>query len=600
MLMADRVLAIEELQHQIRVYLALKDVKTCTLVSQQWNRYWGRSLWSQIRLQQHHHTNLSFLPRQGPNIQRLSCEFVTPSIIQSITQSCLTLRSLYLHLDKHSANVSSEALEKLFLGVGSVRLTRVHIRLDVRFVHPMRLQGLGKAKELKELYLDPYCSASSSEAVGYEREEYLRLLHVCAGLESFICGGVFLELRRPKSVQKSRNGERGEDEGLLRVKKGSSSSLVSSSPKGDRCPGGQFTALSRRLSSSSQSSLDFAPTPSKADLALLQSIPRFEGYSLRRLNVQSSPLDVPAFHQLVGLCPLLEELTISRAQGASFTSKTWTILSRLCPRLRMIRLENDELVTQHLPDLGDIILNFPMLESLELIDCGFEQDPDLVALGARLRELKAEHDGKAHPLKRLALTGAMGHSTRILADALTNLEAVSLQSLTVGKTSSLSLFQQRQQREMSAIQVLDWEEPLVNLTVSWTCFETLSLLDFTKVDFPPKTLDKIFPFVARSRNLHSLGIAWTQLLSLYKHPIDPLTNQLISGWTLGIELPYLQKTNFDKSNQQQQQNRSTNNNNNTHLPYNREFALQELQDHVCLCLDDKELKICSLVFKDWN
>ncbi|KAG0072511.1 hypothetical protein BGZ89_005620, partial [Linnemannia elongata] len=541
MLMADRVLAIEELQHQIRVYLALKDVKTCTLVSQQWNRYWGRSLWSQIRLQQHHHTNLSFLPRQGPNIQRLSCEFVTPSIIQSITQSCLTLRSLYLHLDKHSANVSSEALEKLFLGVGSVRLTRVHIRLDVLFVHPMRLQGLGKAKELKELYLDPYCSASSSEAVGYEREEYLRLLHVCAGLESFICGGVFLELRRPKSVQKSRNGERGKDEGLLRVKKGSSSSLVSSSPKGDRCPGGQFTALSRRLSSSSQSSVDFAPTPSKAHLALSQSIPRFEGYSLRRLNVQSSPLDVPAFHQLVGLCPLLEELTISRAQGASFTSKTWTILSRLCPRLRMIRLENDELVTRHLPDLGDILLKFPMLESLELIDCGFEQDPDLVALGARLRELKAEQDGKAHPLKRLALTGAMGHSTRILADALTNLEAVSLQSLTVGKTSSLSLFQQRQQREMSAIQVLDWEEPLVNLTVPWTCFETLSLLDFTKVDFPPKTLDKIFPFVARSRNLHSLGIAWTQLLSLYKHTIDPLTNQLISGWTLGIELPYLQK-----------------------------------------------------------
>lgn len=39
MLMADRVLAIEELQHQIRVYLTLKDVKACTLVSQQWNRY---------------------------------------------------------------------------------------------------------------------------------------------------------------------------------------------------------------------------------------------------------------------------------------------------------------------------------------------------------------------------------------------------------------------------------------------------------------------------------------------------------------------------------------------------------------------------------
>lgn len=39
LLMADIVLAIVELQDQIRVYLSHKDVKTCTLVSRQWNRY---------------------------------------------------------------------------------------------------------------------------------------------------------------------------------------------------------------------------------------------------------------------------------------------------------------------------------------------------------------------------------------------------------------------------------------------------------------------------------------------------------------------------------------------------------------------------------
>lgn len=340
------------------------------------------------------------------------------------------------------------------------------MRFDVRFVDPIRFWGLGKLKELRELYLDPYCSVGGGEAAGYEREDYLSILHVCTGLESFICGGMFLELRRPRSGQESRYGGGRREEVMLCVKKGSSSSLLSSSPKN-------------------------------------------EGYSLRRLHVQSSPLDVHAFHHLVGLCPLLEELTISRAQGVSFTSKTWKLLSQFCPRLLMIRLENDELVAQHMPDLGDILMMFPVLRSLELVDCRFERDPDLVALGARLRELKAEQDGKPHPLKRLALTGAIGHSTQILADALTNLEAVSLQSLTVGKTSSPLPFQRYRQRGMSVSQILEWDEPFVDLTVPWTCFETLSLLDFTKVDFPPNTLAKIFPLVAQSSKLHSLGIAWT-------------------------------------------------------------------------------------------
>ncbi|KAK3837582.1 MAG: hypothetical protein JOS17DRAFT_799457, partial [Linnemannia elongata] len=350
----------------------------------------------------------------------------------------------------------------------------------------MRFWGLGKVRELRELYLDPYCSVGGGGAVGYKREECMSILHVCTGLESFICGGVFLEMRRFRSGQESRSGE----------KKGPSLPMAFTSPNS-------------------------------------------EGYSLRRLHIQSSPLDVPAFHHLVGLCPFLEELTISRAQGASFTSKTWTLLSQFCPRLQMVRLENDELVTQHMPDLGDILMMFPVLKSLELVDCRFERDPDLVALGARLRELKAEQDGKPHPLKRLALTGAMGHSTQILADALTNLEAVALQSLTVGKTSSLLPFQQRQQGWMSVSQILEWDEPFVDLSVRWTCFETLSLLDFTKVDFPPSTLNKIFPLVAQSCNLHSLGVAWTQLLSLYNQPINPVTKR--AAWALSIKLPYLQK-----------------------------------------------------------
>ncbi|KAF9902296.1 hypothetical protein EC991_005063 [Linnemannia zychae] len=488
----DKVIAIEELQGLICRDLSHKDVKDCTLVCRAWNRLWGRMLWTQIRLFKHHHKNSDFLERQGGHIQLLSCEFVDSTVVTAITQFCPTLRSLYLHLDYNSAEVEASALDEMFQRM-KIRLTKVHIRFDATFVNPMVLLGLARLSQLTELFLDPYLSKASKDDLSMDA--YMSILNVCATLQSFICGGCFLEIWGKARQLTSEN----EIVAPLETKNETS--------KGDRGSAGLFTAQSRSLSSS-QTSPNSQVTPlTKTEvkpLILTPSAPTLIAYNFRRLHIQSSPLDIIDFYRLIGLCPLLEELTLRREQGA-FTHDAWKTLSDLCPRLRLIRFENVNMSLPHTPDLAAVVTDFSCLECLELVNCEFDKDPDLIALGTRLEELYQQRNETPHPLRRLQITGVIDQSTQVLADAFAALgSSTLLQFLTIGKTSSPI-----KRDGHGKVIAPEWDENAVDFsTITPLRLESLRVLDVTMVNFTKVGLKQFFSLIPRHCiHLNSLGLS---------------------------------------------------------------------------------------------
>ncbi|KAG0273620.1 F-box and leucine-rich repeat protein 4 [Linnemannia exigua] len=196
---------------------------------------------------------------------------------------------------------------------------------------------------------------------------------------------------------------------------------------------------------------------------------------------------------------------MTKALG-SFNLDGWRTLAKYCPQIRLIRLENNTMATNCLPDLATVVTDFPWLESLELVDFYFGKDPDLVALDEHLQVLEKQQNGKPHPLKRIYFTGALGQPAKVLLDALA-LSSLSMESLTIGKTPSP--YRSDSFEQTSGSHMLEFNVP-------WSCLNTLTRLDISMVPFPDKvSLRQFFGQVEQSNCLWSLGLSPSHLRALY-------------------------------------------------------------------------------------
>lgn len=487
-------------------------------------------MWTHFRFQERHRKT-PILQLQGCLVQYLTCDFVDKDTIKTITQYCKSLRSLSLRLNLNAFYVHYDVLEALFIGLRNT-LTRVHVRFDASIFSPTILWSLSQLPNLVELHLDPYHS-TIFEGKYRSPEEYLGILRVCTNLQSFVSSGCFLKDTPYLAKADTKESLPRWWKKIMR-------------PKGDRTPANLVAAMARRVPtrSSSQSRVNPEGAPVASRMALPPPLPSFDnGLTLRRINVHSGPHSVHTLKRLFELSPLLEEVIVARLSG-SFTLDCWKTLAKSCPRIRLIRLDDNIMAANALPALTTVFTDFPQLESLELINFHFGKDPDLAALSLHLRQLEKQHDENMHPLKRLHFTGAIEHPVKVLLDAL-SLESSSIESLTVGKTTT----QFRPDSTSHTATTTATSAPTLDLTAPWTCLSNLAHLDIAKVPFPDNiSLHQFFAQLERSNCLRSLGVAPSHLRDLYVNSmsgeghIDHRTPP-----TLSIVLPTVHTVSIDCS-----------------------------------------------------
>ncbi|KAF9087708.1 hypothetical protein BGX23_007933 [Mortierella sp. AD031] len=460
----NRVLSIMELQEQICCYLNAKDFKRCSVVCNYWYSMFGAYRWIQLHLW-HKHPREFVMERYGGHIKSLKFWHVDKDILKAI-ELCPNVDCLDLVLDYNSMWVTYATLESVFVRLQG-RLKKIVVRFDVAYFCPSFLWSLCCVPHLAELHLDPYDSEDSESRPDLAKQ-FVGLLECCPSLQSVVFlprerfGYGELCFRRSKTASVKRCLRRITNVGT------------------NRPPSTVQEAMARRaevqLQETNVKRLVSADL-SNPDTTIVETTPlRPDSNLLRRLRLQSSLLPITTLYEIIPHCRQLDEIILG-GRSHLFSSITWITIATHCRQLRILRFWDMEDMCV-LPDVPEFITRFPHLEELEFNMVVFKEEPDVFTdFEAALREHEKKY-GHKHPLRVLHLTGNLRRPTRVLGDLLA-LPSSNIESVTVG-----GMDVDRHIREIGSA-----SEPFVaglldryEFKAPWTCMETLTHLDFSKVE----------------------------------------------------------------------------------------------------------------------
>ncbi|KAI1309158.1 hypothetical protein EDD11_004120 [Mortierella claussenii] len=506
----NRVLQIQELQDHIRAHLSFRDLKTCTLVCQYWNRMFGPYLWTKVDLNEHDRGKITILRRHGANVSSLDFVHADKKTFKFIRKFCPFVEYLSLIFDSRSSWISYSYLVKFFLGMPHI--TSLQIRFDAFQFSPAMFWSLSQLPQLKSLTIDVFY-VNYNNSKHYSPDTYMTILDCCSHLEELVVCGLFLEpadtaqfhprnsfpqwvkktfrpqrentpsntqeaMLLPTEQRHSRSWSAGSNLSRIGVKRMSRSNSKVMSHQKSRSDSTQET-ISTQHSSSPSTSLPQPDTVTK-------------GFKIRRLELRSPRMDDDVFCKLTGRCEFLEELHLDGV-WVRISVDSWKSLSTKCPRLRSLTVRNSGAV-HYLPSLQTLITIFPRLESVTMMSLEFNRDPDLSSLGLKLAELEQLNQGK-HPLKHIHLSGSILKPLKVLLHVVTQCSTV--ESLSVGFTLNAV---RRTDNDLTAT--------AYDLNKRWLCQDSLTFLDLTSISFADKSVfSRFFGHVQRLSRLKSLWIS---------------------------------------------------------------------------------------------
>ncbi|KAK5808603.1 hypothetical protein F5H01DRAFT_352445 [Linnemannia elongata] len=512
----DTVLNIQELQDMIRNRLALEDLKTCTLVSRQWNSYFDPCLWEKCTIWRRRQKR-RLLKRHGIHVRRLSCLYFDRHTLTTILKYCPNIETLYLRLDEHSMWIQYHTLESLFLHLQH-SLTNLHILFDATYFEPAFLWSVCRLTKLMHLRIDPY--SLEDRDPGFSPPAYfLGLLECCPRLRglTFVYGPYF-------------GGDFGEDH--HRWTRSTFKKWIRGlfdSRRQERIPASPHDAIAkitmRTGSGVKQGGAVITTNTHRVNPESPKPVPTLQQYNLRSLQLQPPAMDLPTLLRIVRQSPSMEILTLGGQWSNFHPDTTWTELSTYCSQIRELNIQFNGTI-KDFPSIATLVTLFPRLESLSLLRQMFSKDPDLSTLGASLRKHRQQY-GAPHPFKALEITGLVRQQFPIIVDALTL--PVAMESIKVGNIIRYSRFiQEETPAAIPAQSTTQTQTPPTSGTststlttttpIPWTCLDSLTTLDISSVVFPDHaTTFHFFSRLQECNRLRTLHLWLFHLRDMISH-----------------------------------------------------------------------------------